>query len=241
MTIKPGDDFAEKIRIALKAFPRLWLLVTPESVESKWVTSEWGAAWVLQKEIVPILLRCSPDQLPEQLKNYQSIDYHNCRELIKDTFPISNEAKVGLEAVLEMADNFIKEEDNVRAALAIGRGLLMLKDYDNSFKVFEYISKEVPKSHRDYHIVLGNLAYSLIAKRKYQEAVKLLLQVKRIKNGRKFLISHKIALAYAYKELNQDRKYKEWLDKSKECPNFDELTEWFGQIFPKIKKDLKRY
>ena len=79
----PGDDFAEEIRAALAGARELWLLVSPASAKSEWVISEWGAAWVLKKRIVPVLHRCAPDALPERLRKLQAIDLHRADELIR--------------------------------------------------------------------------------------------------------------------------------------------------------------
>lgn len=80
--LAPGDDFAEKIRSALEGARELWLLVSPNSVHSEWVISEWGAAWVLKRTIVPILHRCAPDALPDRLRRLHCIDLHRCEELV---------------------------------------------------------------------------------------------------------------------------------------------------------------
>ena len=80
--LAPGDEFAEKIRAALEGARELWLLVSPSSVKSEWVISEWGAAWVLKRTIVPILHRCAPDALPDRLRRLQSLDLHHCEELV---------------------------------------------------------------------------------------------------------------------------------------------------------------
>jgi hypothetical protein len=85
-TIKPGDDFAEKIRRALQESKELWLLVSPDSVKSEWVISEWGAAWVLDRKIIPILHRCDVNSLPDRLRKLHCIDYYKFDELIKNTF-----------------------------------------------------------------------------------------------------------------------------------------------------------
>jgi len=53
-SLKAGEDFADKIRTALVSSRELWLLVSPNSLDSDWVISEWGAAWALEKRIVPI-------------------------------------------------------------------------------------------------------------------------------------------------------------------------------------------
>jgi len=86
-SIEPGSEFAEEIRNALKESTDVWLLVSPNSVKSAWVISEWGAAWVLKKRIVPILYRISPDELPDRLRQFQCIDFHEYQKLINDNFP----------------------------------------------------------------------------------------------------------------------------------------------------------
>lgn len=82
MTLSPGDDFANKIRAALLDARELWILATPNSVRSEWVLSEWGAAWVLGKRVIPILLRCSVTDLPSRLQALQVIDYHEHESLV---------------------------------------------------------------------------------------------------------------------------------------------------------------
>jgi hypothetical protein len=82
-SLKPGDDFAEEIRLALHGSREIWLLVSPTSLKSEWVISEWGAGWALSKRIVPILHRCSPESLPPRLARLNVIDLHRCGELIR--------------------------------------------------------------------------------------------------------------------------------------------------------------
>jgi len=84
--LTPGEDFPEEIRIALGRSRELWLLVSPASLKSDWVLSEWGAAWALGKKIVPILHRCSPDQLPDRIRRLQCVDFYKYSELIARTF-----------------------------------------------------------------------------------------------------------------------------------------------------------
>ena len=85
-TLEPGDDFADVIRNALRASRELWMLVTPESLRSEWVMTEWGAAWALGTRIVPILLRCSPAQLPDRLKRLQCLDLHDIDRYVAQRF-----------------------------------------------------------------------------------------------------------------------------------------------------------
>jgi hypothetical protein len=84
--LSPGDDFAEEIRNALEGSREVWLLMSPKSINSEWVISEWGAAWVLQRRIVPILHRCAPESLPDRLKKLHYIDMHRHMELVEQMF-----------------------------------------------------------------------------------------------------------------------------------------------------------
>ena len=72
-----GDVWDETIREALVSSREMGLLVTPHSLTSLWVSTEWGAAWALQKRITPILLRCDVAQLPDRLRRLQAVDFHN--------------------------------------------------------------------------------------------------------------------------------------------------------------------
>jgi hypothetical protein len=89
-SLEPGDNFAERIRAALYSCRELWLLVSPSSLNSEWVMTEWGAAWVLQKTIVPILHRCRPQDLPARLSQLQCIDMYKYMELVAKRFPTSS-------------------------------------------------------------------------------------------------------------------------------------------------------
>jgi hypothetical protein len=85
-SLTAGEDFAERIREALRHAREVWLLLTPASLKSEWVLTEWGAAWVLEKPIIPILHRCSPEQLPGRLARLQCIDLYRVSELITNRF-----------------------------------------------------------------------------------------------------------------------------------------------------------
>jgi hypothetical protein len=84
--IRPGDDFAVTIRSALVHSDEVWLLLSPNSIKSEWVITEWGAAWALEKKIVPILYRCDNSAMPDRLRGTQSTDLHLIDELIAKTF-----------------------------------------------------------------------------------------------------------------------------------------------------------
>lgn len=84
--LSPGVDFADEIRTALENSRELWLIVSPTSIGSEWVTSEWGAAWVLRKRIVPILHRCKPEDLPDRIRKLHCTDFYKYRALVEEAF-----------------------------------------------------------------------------------------------------------------------------------------------------------
>ena len=72
MDIRSGDPWAETIRDALKGSQELLLVITTDSIGSKWVMCEGGAGWALGKRMVPALLKVEPDLLPEPIKRHQA-------------------------------------------------------------------------------------------------------------------------------------------------------------------------
>ncbi len=82
-SIKAGEIWEERIKEALRSCRNFWILVTPNSLNSEWVITEWAAAWALNKRIVPILLRCGPEDLPKRLQSYHSIDFHHIDDAIE--------------------------------------------------------------------------------------------------------------------------------------------------------------
>lgn len=82
--LRAGDAFSDEIRRALHQSQELWLLASPTSLRSEWVLTEWGAAWALSKRTIPILLRCSPTDLPARLAALQCMDYHDSKTLLNE-------------------------------------------------------------------------------------------------------------------------------------------------------------
>ncbi|WP_321476173.1 TIR domain-containing protein [uncultured Paludibaculum sp.] len=75
--LEGGDLWEEEIRSALEGSRELALLATKESLKSEWVTTEWGAAWVLRRRITPLLYRCDVDDLPRRMQRLQAMDWSN--------------------------------------------------------------------------------------------------------------------------------------------------------------------
>jgi len=75
--IEAGDKFSERILGSLRDVSEIWVLISPRSINSEWVMTEWGAAWVMEKRIVPILYEFEKDDLPQRLKIYHTIAVEN--------------------------------------------------------------------------------------------------------------------------------------------------------------------
>lgn len=82
-SIKPGQIWEEAIKESLKNCVNFLLLITPTSLASEWVVSEWSAAWALDKNIIPILFRCRPEDLPRRLQSHQCVDFHELETAIE--------------------------------------------------------------------------------------------------------------------------------------------------------------
>ncbi|MCP4359039.1 MAG: toll/interleukin-1 receptor domain-containing protein, partial [Chloroflexi bacterium] len=82
--IKSGEVFSESIRQALIEASELCFLFSPNSKNSEWVITEWGAAWALEKDIVPIFYRTGPADLPERLRGLQGRDIDELDDYVAD-------------------------------------------------------------------------------------------------------------------------------------------------------------
>ena len=70
--IASGARWEPGIREALMASKRILLLLTPRSKDRLWVTLEIGAAWALEKDIVPALVQVSPSELGDPIRHFQA-------------------------------------------------------------------------------------------------------------------------------------------------------------------------
>ena len=88
--IKGGELYKSAIREALKDSMEMCLLYTPNAKDSQWIFAEFGAGWVLDKRITPIIKRIDNKDLPDFINMLNVIDYHNiekyCREVKERSF-----------------------------------------------------------------------------------------------------------------------------------------------------------
>lgn len=82
-TKQAGKLVDQHIIEALLRSEEVWLLLTPDSLQSGWVTTEWGLAWGAGKPIVPVLRNCTDKDLPGRLKDRQYVHFDDCGRAIK--------------------------------------------------------------------------------------------------------------------------------------------------------------
>jgi len=79
--LSAGENWQSKLRDEISQCDVFIALLSPKSVESGWVLSELGAAWALEKKIVPVFTQ--PDVLsdiPVKLKDNQSFEFKSLED-----------------------------------------------------------------------------------------------------------------------------------------------------------------
>jgi hypothetical protein len=95
--ISAGEDWQSKLRDEISQCDIFIVLLSPKSIESGWVLSELGAAWGLEKLIIPIFTQ--PEilsKIPVELKNTQSFDIGYLEEHPEALKPIIDHYKESL-------------------------------------------------------------------------------------------------------------------------------------------------
>lgn len=80
--IDGGDSIPESIRINIQKCDEFLLLLSRYSVNRPWVLIELGAAWGLEKRVVTIIDKVTPDEMPEVISPYKAIDINNFDQYI---------------------------------------------------------------------------------------------------------------------------------------------------------------
>ena len=70
--IEVSAKWQEKIRDALLQSERVLILITPRSIAKPWILMETGAAWVLDKPLIPALIQVAPAELAEPVSSRQA-------------------------------------------------------------------------------------------------------------------------------------------------------------------------
>ncbi|MET0397267.1 MAG: toll/interleukin-1 receptor domain-containing protein [Longimicrobiaceae bacterium] len=91
-----GDEFSITIRSKLLGCRELWVLCTSASMKSEWVQTEWGAAWALEKRIVPVVLHKEDrERLPMRLRNKQTVLFTDIEQFARQAVIRIDTAQLG--------------------------------------------------------------------------------------------------------------------------------------------------
>ena len=84
--IHGGDDIPDEIRRQIKNSREVVVLLTPDSIDRRWVTLEIGAAWGWSKKIRILMVMChvSVDPIPDMIKNKKAISLNEFDAYLAD-------------------------------------------------------------------------------------------------------------------------------------------------------------
>jgi hypothetical protein len=83
-SILAGDEFRTQIRKAVRNSQEMVTLATPRSIDRDWVRNEWALAMAMEKRIVPLLQELEPGQLPDILRDRQSIPWGDSERYLEE-------------------------------------------------------------------------------------------------------------------------------------------------------------
>ena len=82
--IEFGGSIPERIRQEIRECGELVVLLSEYSVDRPWVLVEIGAAWVLEKRIVAVMDKLSPDQMPDVIADYRAVDLNDVQNYVDE-------------------------------------------------------------------------------------------------------------------------------------------------------------
>jgi hypothetical protein len=81
---RPGDEWLKRLSDELRQTDTFMPILTRNSIQNHWVMLELGAAWILDKSILPMIHDVDIEGLPEPVKSIQG--YHLTRDHRDKTF-----------------------------------------------------------------------------------------------------------------------------------------------------------
>lgn len=125
-----GDEWVRKVRESVKESENIVILITPRSVDSKWIFIEVGAAWMENKRIIPVLQFVNMSELPEVIKNVQCVRIETEAEKLSLIHNIANtretesSVKISLDFLLDNVQHAKSKmnQDRFTPNLFIGSG-----------------------------------------------------------------------------------------------------------------------
>lgn len=81
--IEGGESIPASIRRNVQQCNEFIVLLSRNSIDRPWVLIEVGAAWVLEKRIVAITDKVTPEEMPDIITPYKAIDLNNFDEYLE--------------------------------------------------------------------------------------------------------------------------------------------------------------
>jgi hypothetical protein len=88
-----GESIPEAIRNNIRACSEFLVLLSRYSIDRPWVLIEIGAAWALEKRIVAIIDKVTPEEMPDIIAPYKAIDLNNFDEYLQQLLDRVKEAR----------------------------------------------------------------------------------------------------------------------------------------------------
>jgi len=106
--ISIAQEWEESLQYALKHSKSLLLLLTKESIKSNWIFIEAGAAWILNRDIIPVIYGIEAPDIPDLISNYQWREIKDISDIEKIAKELS---KNGSVIKLDISGLWIDPED----------------------------------------------------------------------------------------------------------------------------------
>jgi hypothetical protein len=81
--IEGGESIHESIRRSIQECSEFLALLSRYSIDRPWVLIEIGAAWGLEKQIIAIIDKIAPEEMPDILTPYKAIDLNSFDEYLE--------------------------------------------------------------------------------------------------------------------------------------------------------------
>lgn len=81
--LEGGDNITQEIKTRIQKCNEVVVFVTKYSASSSWVITETGAAWGLDKRIVVIIDKVTPEEMPKIVVPFKAIDVNDFDTYIK--------------------------------------------------------------------------------------------------------------------------------------------------------------
>ena len=91
--IAGGEAIPDSIRKNIQECDEFLVLLSRYSIDRPWVLVEIGGAWALEKPIVAIADKVSPDEMPDIMRPYKAIDLNNLDEYLEQLYRRVREAR----------------------------------------------------------------------------------------------------------------------------------------------------